>query len=73
MRENTLSRRTFLRNAASAATLSATHVSLGSTNQVIERGARGGRALRLGGPIFVKSDDPAVLAHAHRALGYCAA
>jgi sugar phosphate isomerase/epimerase len=32
-----------------------------------------GRALRLGGPIFVESDDPAVLAQAHRALGYRAA
>jgi sugar phosphate isomerase/epimerase len=29
--------------------------------------------LRLGGPIFVESDDPAVLAQAHRALGYRAA
>ena len=31
------------------------------------------RSLRLGGPIFVESDDPAVLAQAHRALGYRAA
>jgi sugar phosphate isomerase/epimerase len=30
-------------------------------------------AMRLGGPIFVKSDDPAVLAQAHRDLGYRAA
>lgn len=29
--------------------------------------------MRLGGPIFVKSDDPAVLAKAHRDLGYRAA
>lgn len=29
--------------------------------------------LRLGGPIFVKSDDPTELARAHRALGYNAA
>ena len=27
------------------------------------------KAMRLGGPIFVKSDDPAVLAKAHRDLG----
>jgi sugar phosphate isomerase/epimerase len=33
----------------------------------------GGKALRLGGPIFVKSSDPAVLAKAHRDLGYRAA
>jgi len=30
-------------------------------------------AMRLGGPIFVKSADPAVLAEAHHALGYRAA
>ncbi len=30
-------------------------------------------AMRLGGPVFVKSDDPAVLAKAHRDLGYRAA
>src|SRR5262245_16709725 len=29
--------------------------------------------LRLGGPIFLKSEDPAELARAHRALGYNAA
>lgn len=32
-----------------------------------------GKAIRLGGPIFVKSSDPAVLAKAHRDLGYRAA
>ena len=31
------------------------------------------RPLRLGGPVFVKSNDPAELAQAHRALGYRAA
>jgi sugar phosphate isomerase/epimerase len=31
------------------------------------------QAIRLGGPIFVKSDDPAVLAKAHRDIGYRAA
>src|ERR1035441_3042110 len=36
--------------------------------------ARGaGRALRLGGPIFQKSDDPRKLAREHRHLGYNAA
>lgn len=30
----------------------------------------GGDAMRLGGPIFVDSDDPEVLAKAHRDLGY---
>src|ERR1700679_394445 len=32
-----------------------------------------GKTMRLGGPIFVKSDDPALLAKAHRDLGYRAA
>ncbi len=32
-----------------------------------------GTAVRLGGPIFLKSDDPAALAHEHRRLGYSAA
>jgi sugar phosphate isomerase/epimerase len=31
------------------------------------------RPVRLGGPIFLKSDDPAALAKAHRRLGYSAA
>ena len=32
-----------------------------------------GRPVRLGGPVFLKSDDPAALAHEHRRLGYSAA
>src|SRR5215469_7877748 len=32
-----------------------------------------GRPLRLGGPVFIKSDDPTQLAHEHRRLGYSAA
>ena len=32
-----------------------------------------GKAIRLGGPIFLKSDDPAELAREHRRLGYSAA
>jgi len=32
-----------------------------------------GRPVRLGGPIFLKSDDPAQLAREHRRLGYSAA
>jgi hypothetical protein len=31
------------------------------------------RPVRLGGPIFIKSDDPATLAREHRRLGYSAA
>jgi len=32
-----------------------------------------GRPVRLGGPVFLKSDDPGELAHEHRRLGYSAA
>lgn len=32
-----------------------------------------GRSVRLGGPVFIKSDDPSQLAHEHRRLGYGAA
>ncbi len=32
-----------------------------------------GRPVRFGGPVFLKSDDPAQLAHEHRRLGYSAA
>src|ERR1700691_4658234 len=35
--------------------------------------AGGRRAIRLGGPIFLKSEDPAELAREHRRLGYSAA
>jgi sugar phosphate isomerase/epimerase len=35
--------------------------------------AAGMRAIRLGGPIFLNSDDPAALAAEHRRLGYSAA
>lgn len=35
--------------------------------------AASGRAIRLGGPIFLKSDDPGELAREHRRLGYGAA
>lgn len=35
--------------------------------------AQAKRPVRLGGPIFMKSEDPAILAHEHRRLGYSAA
>src|SRR5579872_7074891 len=35
--------------------------------------AASSRPIRLGGPIFLKSDDPAELAREHRRLGYSAA
>src|SRR5262245_34766778 len=40
---------------------------------VTARGAAPRSKLRLGGPVFLKSEDPVELARAHRALGYNAA
>ena len=41
---------------------------------VVSAAARAaGRPVRLGGPIFLKSDDPVALAKEHRRLGYSAA
>jgi sugar phosphate isomerase/epimerase len=39
----------------------------------ISRAFAGGNPIRFGGPIFLKSDDPAELAAEHRRLGYSAA
>lgn len=55
------SRRTFLAGTAAAA------VSVGSLR------AAATKPVRLGGPIFLKSDDPEELAREHRRLGYSAA
>jgi sugar phosphate isomerase/epimerase len=66
MTESLISRRGFLRNAGAAAIGGWAALALDSR-------AAPGYAMRLGGPIFVKSDDPAVLAEAHRELGYRAA
>jgi len=40
---------------------------------ITKRTQAAGRPIRLGGPIFLKSDDPAALAREHRRLGYSAA
>ncbi len=63
------SRRTFVSRMAGAASV------LGSLNQfgTFPSEAASSRALRLGGPVFVKTEDPAELAQAHRRLGYRAA
>jgi len=63
-----ISRRTFLAQAGMVAGA----VTFGHTPSISGAQIRG-KALRLGGPILVKSDDPAVLAKAHRDLGYRAA
>jgi len=68
MRRDHFSRRDFLRSAASAAALSAAGAAV-----PVSWGASPSKPMRLGGPIFVKSDDPGELARAHRVLGYRAA
>jgi sugar phosphate isomerase/epimerase len=73
MKTTPISRRAFLKRAGSAATLAAASTGIAYSVQAEGREAPHHRGLRLGGPIFVKSDDPAMLAEAHRALGYRAA
>jgi sugar phosphate isomerase/epimerase len=63
-----LSRRAFLGQTGTMAALAAANPSLRG-NPV----PSGARPMRLGGPIFIKSDDPAELAQEHRRLGYRAA
>ena len=63
----TVSRRSFLVGATtSTAAICAMPTSLGATESPR-------KVMRLGGPIFVKSEDPEILAQSHRALGYRAA
>lgn len=60
-------RRGFLRKSGGVLTASLAYAATPA------RVARRSRPMRLGGPIFVKSEDPAALAQAHRDLGYRAA
>jgi len=62
------SRRDFLKKAGGLAAVAGASSALRSSAM-----AAGGRPLRLGGPIFFHSDDPAALAKEHRRLGYRAA
>ncbi len=72
MRENSVSRRTFLKEAGGGAALSVAYATVARASEGSGQKARR-RTLRLGGPIFTKSEDPAELAQAHRNLGYRAA
>jgi len=68
MVQSQLSRRTFLgRTGAAAAT------SLAMPAIWVASSPAGGRPLRLGGPIFLNSEDPGEQAREHRRLGYRAA
>ena len=73
MSRSIVSRRTFLADTGIAATASVACAALVQANRGAVRDEGQSRVMRLGGPIFVKSSDPAVLAQAHRELGYRAA
>src|SRR5690348_15090358 len=73
MRDPTISRRAFLSNVAKIATASVACAETLPVSNPAGQTMPAARVLRLGGPIFVHSDDPAVLAQAHRVLGYRAA
>ena len=73
MTDDTISRRGFFSNAGRAALTSLAAAGALAPSAANAGAPRPARVLRLGGPVFVKSDDPAVLAQAHRDLGYRAA
>ena len=73
MKNNSISRRAFLKHAGNASAFVATGAGMANSLRIPGRPASRHRSFRLGGPVFVQSDDPAVLAEAHRALGYRAA
>ncbi len=67
MRASSQSRRNFLKSAGRAAVASWIYSGASRVR------AAGSSDMRLGGPVFLKSDDPGELAQAHRRLGYRAA
>ena len=67
MRQNPITRRKFLAQSGAAAAVTA--LPAFPRARVIPAG----RPMRLGGPIFLNSDDPAEQAREHRRLGYRAA
>ena len=74
MKELIASRRAFLKSAGGVAIGAMGYGA--SRSYAASRQSKapsGTKTMRLGGPIFVKPDDPAVLAKAHRDLGYRAA
>ena len=65
--KDSLTRRSLLKNTASLLAVSALHDAFPQASS----GKR--KRMRLGGPIFINSDDPGALAREHRRLGYRAA
>jgi sugar phosphate isomerase/epimerase len=69
----TIQRRVFITQCAAALAATGSLVTMTTVHGAPRnRGAQPG-SLRLGGPVFVKTDDPKELALAHRRLGYRAA
>ena len=68
-----LNRRHFLQQSASFAIATGVVQSLASTTSQAASASKQLGSVRLGGPIFVNTDDPEELAQAHRKLGYRAA
>jgi sugar phosphate isomerase/epimerase len=62
-----LTRRSMLKNTAALLAASALHDAVGQTTSGKTK------RMRLGGPVFIDSDDPGALAREHRRLGYRAA
>jgi len=65
--KDSLTRRSLFKNGASLLALSAL------PDAVLEASSRETKRIRLGGPIFLDSEDPSALAREHRRLGYRAA
>lgn len=68
-----LDRRTLLKHVIGAAAGCAVAACESGGLRPVTGGGKGSHPIRLGGPVFAKTDDPAELALAHRALGYRAA
>lgn len=76
MSSHTLSRRELVMQTmagAAAAGIAGLPRAIAAGVETAGGAAKPGRAIRLGGPIFVKTDDPEELALAHRRIGYRAA
>jgi sugar phosphate isomerase/epimerase len=73
VKESAVSRRTFMNSVSCAAAISATFGGPALASRNLSAARLKHNRLRLGGPIFVQSEDPAELAQAHRDLGYGAA
>jgi len=73
MKSETSSRRSFLQRSIGAAAALGALGNLKAETTASRPAAASPRPIRMGGPIFVKTDDPEEQAKAHRTLGYRAA